>query len=1109
MVIIMNLLTDLFELYDTKNIGLAGFTDESFCIYINELYYKENKNIVIVTPTLFEANKLFDSLNNYNNNVYLFPMDEFLTTMAISSSPELMINRLETLNALNGSSKKIVITHLMGYLKYLPSKKLYNNSFIELKINQDYDIKELIKNLINIGYNRETIVAKTGDIAIRGYILDIFSIGENHPIRIEFFGDTIESIRYFDEDTQKSINEVEKINIPPANEFLLEKYELDEYNKKHYDLYNNKLCSIKDYLDNCITIIKDYKRIKNLYKETKKQIKEYIIEKDKDYKGNYMHSIDIIDENECMYYMHDDNLIEGLNLKETYDLKIKTPPSFRENIDAINTYLKKSFNKTVILCLKDYQIRNFVKYLDIPYILSDINKIYLNKVNIVNKELNEGFIYNNYIILTNYELFNVKNNNKKFKTKFKFSTKVKNVDNLSVGDYVVHTFHGIGVYNGIKTLSSYDIKKDYLEILYKGTDKLYIPVEKIDTISKYSGKEGISPKINTLGSQEWQKTKARVREKVKNIANELIKIYAERKMQAGFKFSKDDELQEIFEKEFAYIPTSDQNVAIKEIKDDMESIRPMDRLLCGDVGFGKTEVAFRAMFKAVMNGKQVLYLCPTTILSMQQYNNAKERFKNFPISIGLLNRFVSSKNAKEIVENLRTGKVDIVIGTHRLLSDDIKPNDLGLLIIDEEQRFGVSHKERIKKYKANVDVLTLTATPIPRTLQMSLIGIRGLSLIKTPPINRYPVQTYVLEESKQIIKDAIYKELNRNGQVFILYNHIDDIEHKSYEINSLVPEAKIIFAHGRMDKYEIEDKMIDFINHKVDILICTTIIETGIDIPNANTLIILEADHFGLAQLYQLRGRVGRSDRIAYAYMMYKPGKLLGEIAVKRLNVIKEFTELGSGYNIASRDLSIRGAGDILGSEQAGFIDTVGINLYLKILNEEIARIKGDETIEQEPISDKSLLNITTHIENEYVDDNSLKIEIHKLINTIDSYDKLKEVKIELEDRFGKINNDIKIYMYEEWFEKLAHDIKVIQVIDSKTEVKILFDDEISKQIDGEKIFMDSYKISKDFKFKKQVDKFIVILSKSRLDKHYIYYLIDLLLLMKSMINDCKENNNN
>ena len=548
-----------------------------------------------------------------------------------------------------------------------------------------------------------------------------------------------------------------------------------------------------------------------------------------------------------------------------------------------------------------------------------------------------------------------------------------------------------------------------------------------------------------------------------------------------------------FEEEFPYELTADQKRAIAQIKKDMEHSSPMDRLLCGDVGFGKTEVAFVAAFKAILDSKQVLFLCPTTILSNQHYENALERFKNFPVSIGLLNRFTSPKEVKRIIEGLSNGTIDLVFGTHRLLSDDVKPRNLGLLIIDEEQRFGVQHKEKIKKYKTNVDVLTLTATPIPRTLQMSLVGIRSLSLIETPPINRYPVQTYVIEENNQILKDAVYKELSRNGQVFILYNKVESIEEEKYKIQNLVPEARIITAHGQMNKNDLENRIYDFINHQYDILVCTTIIETGIDIPNVNTLIIMDADRFGLSQLYQIRGRVGRSDKFAYAYLMYHPSKVLTEAAIKRLNVIKEFTALGSGFSIATRDLSIRGAGDILGSEQAGFIDSVGIDLYLKLLNEEVARKKNLNLPPEEENDSKPLLNVSTHIEDSYVSEDDLKIEIHRKINEIDSKEKLEEVKSELEDRFGRISEDMLIYMYEEWFEKLANVIGLKRVSQTKNSIEMIFPEEVVSKLKVDEVFMDSYNISPSFRFFSRGSNLVIILDIIKLEKHPIYYLTSLL----------------
>ena len=1094
----MNLLNDLVKVNNEKEQGLVGLNDEFFSLYVNKLFETQEKDIIIVTPTLFEANLLTNYLSSYTNKIHLFPMDDFLTSESVAMSPDLKITRLETLNKTLSPTKKIIITHLNGYLRYLPNKDKYKRSVIELKVNQEYPRELLIGKLIEIGYIKETIVTKTGELGIRGFVIDIFPIESIHPIRIEFFGDEIESIRVFDEETQKTIQTIDCCTILPNTEFLIDDFFDSSNNKQKYlkQLSKEPIQSISEYLENPITIFKNYQQIKVSYENQLQQIFEYQSDRDIDFKDEYMFKLEDIKVDQVIYYNTINNIIENLNSKQIINFNIKEINNFNENIESINKFISDNLyiNKTIIIALKDYQIKSFSKFLEQNYILTTYANIIDNSINIINMPLNKGFIYGKYVILTESELFSKHVNKAKYKTNFKYSSKIKNINNLEIGDYVVHSLHGIGIYNGIKTLKQHEFLKDFLEILYQGKDKLYIPVEKIELISKFTGKEGIVPKVNKLGGTEWQKTKLRVKTKVKDIAEKLLKLYAIREMKKGFQFSKDNELQIMFEQEFPYEPTKDQLFVTEQIKKDMESIVPMDRLLCGDVGYGKTEVAFRAIFKAVNDGKQVLYLCPTTILSKQQYENAVQRFKNFPVNISLLNRFTSSKDTKKIVEELKEGKIDILFGTHRLLSDDIRPSKLGLLIIDEEQRFGVTHKEKIKEYKENVDVLTLTATPIPRTLQMSMSGLRSLSLIETPPVDRYPIQTYVMEENIHIIKDAVYKELSRGGQVFILYNKVEDIELKKIELERILPETKIIYAHGQMNKLELENKMIDFIEHKYDILLCTTIIETGIDIPNVNTIIILNADRFGLSQLYQVRGRVGRSNKIAYAYLMYDPNKMLNETAIKRLNVIKEFTELGSGFSIATRDLSIRGAGDILGSEQAGFIDNIGIELYMKILNEEISKLKGEQIEEeQKDTEERPLLTVETHISDEYVNDNNLKIEIHKKINEIDSYEKLLTVKEEIEDRFGKINEKVLIYMYEEWFEKQAKKLGIEKVNQNKNSIELVFSQDSSAKINGEKIFVDAFNISRMFRFQMKNNCLIVILDTIKLDEHYVFLLTKLL----------------
>lgn len=1082
----------------------TGMTDELFGMFVASVLKRDSHSILVVTPTLFEANRYFDIISNYTNDVLFFPMDDFLTSEAMAISPDFMATRLETLNQLCSNNKKIVITHVGGFLRFLPTPKTYKNSILHLSVGMEIDPKQLAESLYRLGYHRETLVTNTGEVGVRGFVVDLFPVSSQHPIRVEFFGDTIESLRVFDEETQKSMSEIKDVYIYPYHEFILDHYQEDIVPlQKYLPQYSDSVASILDYLDQPLCIYKDYKQLKVSYTKMEEDALSYRTERDQTFKGRYFFALDQIVSNKEWYYDSLDNLqSDGKNTKDIFSFDSKEIAPFHENQDLIDRFLQKCLQeeKTIFICLKDYQLKRMEKHLHDPYsYLHENDAILPRHIYLVAHEMSAGFMYQNYVFISGKELFLDVPKKKSYQTKFKYASKIHDINKLQVGDYIVHYIHGIGIYNGVKTLSQNGIEKDYIELLYQGKDKLYIPVEKIDLISKYSGNEGSVPKINRLGGTEWQKTKLRVRKKIHDIAEQLLHIYAERELRKGFAFSKDNELQRSFEREFPYQETKDQLLSVAQIKEDMESSRPMDRLLCGDVGYGKTEVAFRAAFKAILDSKQVLYLCPTTILSNQQYQNALQRFQHFPVTIGLLNRFTTPKDAKRIVEGLKDGTYDLVFGTHRLLSDDIRPKDLGLLIIDEEQRFGVVHKEKIKKYKANVDVLTLTATPIPRTLQMSMVGIRSLSLIETPPVDRYPVQTYVVEENHAILKDAIYKELARQGQVFILYNRVSDIEQKMQEIKRLVPEAEIIYAHGQMSKIELENVMMSFVNHEYDILLCTTIIETGIDIPNANTLIILDADRFGLAQLYQIRGRVGRSNKIAYAYLMYRPNKMLTDTAYKRLQVIKEFTELGSGFSIATRDLSIRGAGDILGSEQAGFIDTVGIDLYLKMLQEEVLRLEGKTVPDEEVVDEKPYFNIQTHIDDHYVDDTDLKIEIHRKINEIDSYSKLLQVKEELEDRFGRLSEDMIVYMHEEWFEKLAKRLGVYQVRQTRNSIEIVFSEESSKKMDGEAIFMKAIEISSMFRFAMKGSCFVIIYDTIKLERHYIYDIVSLLNEIASM----------
>lgn len=1090
----MSIFNSLIDVnYDT----VCGLTDELKAIFVYNKFLNSKKSLIYLTSSLYEANIFYQKLSNYTTDVVFFPMDDFLTSEALAISPELENTRLETLNTIL-NEKKIVVTNLMGFLRFLPKKNDFINSSISIKVNEDYNIDDLVKRFINLGYEKDSIISKTGDIAVRGFVIDIFPNKANNPIRIEFWGDTIESIREFDINTQLTINKIDSFSINPNSELIINT-EKDISDIKYREIYKYITPdTLFDYIQSDLVIVNDYHSLLTNYNLLFEEINEYRISNNINISELFMHSIDILNNKDIIYLYSFDNEVDNKNNYTRYNsYNIENFVGSLNDIKMrFNQYIKD--NKTIILCISTrYKVDKILKdFNDLDIIFTNEKEIFDNKINIIIKNINSGFSIDKYIFISEKELFNKKEYTSLYKSKFKFGTKVRDINKISVGDYIVHSTHGIGIYQGLKTLTKNGLKKDYLQIEYKNNDKLYIPVEKLELISKYSANDGIVPKLNKLGSSDWERTKLRVRTKIENIAGELLKLYAERENTIGFSFRKDDELQNEFEREFIYDETADQLRVTEEIKKDMESNHPMDRLLCGDVGYGKTEVAFRAIFKAILSGKQVAFLCPTTILSMQHYNNAIERFKSFDVEIALLNRFVSTKKQNEVIKKLKDGKIDLLIGTHRLLSDDIEFKNIGLLVIDEEQRFGVKHKEKIKKYKTNIDVLTLSATPIPRTLQMSMSGVRSLSLIETPPNNRYPVQTYVLEENKQIIKDAIYKELARNGQVFLLYNNIDDMEEKLYQLHTLVPEAKIEIAHGRMDKNELENVMIAFQNKEFDVLLCTTIIETGIDIPTVNTLIIIDSDRFGLSQLYQIRGRVGRSNKIAYCYLMYKKGKVLSDIATKRLNVIKEFTELGSGFAIAMRDLSIRGAGDILGSEQAGFIDTVGVDLFLKMLNEEVNKLKGIET-EEIKENNLPLIEVETNIDDKYVSDEDLKIEIHKKINSITDIKSLNNVKKELEDRFGHLSDKIIIYMYEELFEYMAEKLNITKVNQTKNNIEIYLPVELSNSVDGDRLFMEICSLTRKFRFSMKNKELIIILDINNLDKNYIYYLIDLLEIIK------------
>lgn len=1063
----MNFLEEIFRKISSKNI--SGFTDELKVQYIDYVSRNEDKNIIVLTSSLYEATKFFNYLKTYNTDVLFFPMDDFLTSMALAVSPDLKIKRLETLNKLNDNKPKIVVCNLTGFLKYVPSIKSLKESFISLKPNNNINREELEEKLLSFGYSKTSLVTSSGEYSFRGFVLDIFPFDQSNPVRIELFGNDIEKIKFFNPESQMTFEELSEIKILP--------YEEIEINNKE---------SIYSLLNDPIVFKINNDNIENAYKELLKQINDYNNSLNLDNK-EYMHKLENINiKNE--YKLSDLSDLNSLNFNSN------DVDNFNNSLDNISFFLDHRNKESIVLFyIKSERLR---KELSKIILFSHGDDFKKGNIYLISKELNKGFIFNNYIVITDTEITG-EIQKSTYYNPIKIGRKIKNFNDLQLGDYVVHSAHGIGIYGGVISLKKGEYIKDYILINYAGTDKIYIPVEKINTIYRYSDKDGIKPKINKLNSISWINTKRSVKAKIKDISKELLKLYAERSSIKGPKYKLLPE-DLVFASNFEFTETKDQTKCINDIYSDLKVEKPMDRLLCGDVGFGKTEVAFRAIFNTVVNGYQAVYLCPTTILAKQQYLNAVNRFNDFPVNIEIINRFTTQKEFENIVNRLKNGQIDVIFGTHKLFNKEIEYKKLGLLVIDEEQRFGVTQKEKIKELSKNVNVLTLSATPIPRTLKMAMSGIKDLSILDTAPVDRYPVQTYVIKYNDLLIKDIIYKELSRNGQVYYLFNNVNGIEREVEKLKLLVPEAKICYAHGQMSKQELENIFEDFVNEKYNVIVCTTIIETGIDIPNVNTLIVKDAENFGLSQLYQLRGRVGRSNKIAYAYLTYNNDKILSDVATKRLNAIKEFTELGSGYKIAMRDLSIRGAGDLLGSEQAGFIDSVGIELYTKMVEEALNELNGNLS-ESEDEDMSSLIDVDTHIDTEYVSDETIRIEIHKLINTIDSYKTLLSVKEEIEDRFGKIDDKLEIYMYEEWFEKLAYKLGIKNISQFSDRIEFALPEEVSSKLNAEKLFLKLYNINPKFKIKYIAKRIIITLPIINLDKHYIYYLTSIL---EEIIND-------
>lgn len=1107
-------------------IAIYGISESAKSYMINGLYETQDKPFIIVSHSDLEAKNLYEDLSLYVTEVYYFPTKEVVFYNIDAISGDLRWERLKVIKEMLKPGRKIIVTSIEAFSSYYTPIELFKEYTFQYRVGDSIKIQDLAQKLVQCGYERMDMVDGKGQFSIRGGIIDIYPPISSLPYRVELFGDEVDSIRTFNVESQRSIEKVEVLEIFPAKEIILNEESINRgYKAIEEDLQNfiSSKHKDKEVTEKINSIVRNnLESLKNFCNfETIDSYLPYFFEKSSDFFDYIGDSFIILDDIQrtmgkldSVYYEFEesytsflqrgdilpkqgellvlkDKVISDLSLsklviidfmqrssnifspREGYDFKQITLTHYHGQLDLLIEDIKDKKSKgyrTVILSgtrprgerlvntLRDRGIES--SYRDI------ISDIQLGEVVVTFGNQLKGFEYPDLklCIISDKEVFGeAKRKTSKKASKKKGVSKIKSFAELKPGDYVVHANHGIGVYKGIKQLEVQGHKRDYLDISYDKGDKLYVPVEQLDMVQKYIGSEGKSPKISKLGGTEWAKAKSKVKKSINEIAEDLVKLYATRATLKGYRFSKDTTWQKEFEEEFPFEETPDQITSLEEIKKDMESDKPMDRLLCGDVGYGKTEVAVRAAFKAVMDGKQVAFLVPTTILAEQHYNTMKKRFSDFPVNIDMISRFRTQAQQKATLKAAKEGNVDILIGTHRIISKDVQFKDLGLLIIDEEQRFGVTHKEKIKNLKKNIDVLTLSATPIPRTLHMSLTGARDISVIETPPEERYPIQTYVVEYNDQLIRDAIIREINRKGQVYFVYNKVEHIKTMSAYIQNLVPEARVGIAHGQMTERELESVMMAFMNNDIDVLICTTIIETGIDIQNVNTMIIYDSDKMGLSQLYQLRGRVGRSNRIAYAYFTYKKDKILTEVAEKRLKALKEFTELGSGFKIAMRDLEIRGAGNMMGSAQHGHMAAIGYDLYCRMLEDTIKLVKGE--IEKEPVETTVDLKIDAYIPESYIDDEIQKIEVYKKIAAIETIEDVEDILEELEDRFSEIPQPVINLMDISYIRSRGKILNIEEIKEKGSEVVFQFDSKSSITEVMLKGLMDKYSKKIIFKF--------------------------------------------
>ncbi len=985
---------------------------------------------VIACSSESKAKQVYEEYRFLDSQTYFYPAKDLLFYQADLRSKELVQQRMEVIQAAAGDEPLTVVTSFDAFMDSLLPKEVISQRILRIANDSAINLEEMQKRLTELGYDREVQIEGRGQFAVRGGILDVYPLTEELPVRIELWGDEVDSIRTFDVETQRSIENLKEITICPAIEFPQEEEKrvsfLDYFPIDETLLFLNEPVRLVEkgqgVEDEFMEAQK--KRVENGYKMSDGEVRLYSTEEILDKMNRYS----------SIGFFALDMRCKGLETRGAYSLHTKSVNPYNSSFDTLTQdlkRLKRNGYRVVLLSgsrtrakrlaedLRDYNLSS--------YYSDDMDRdVQPGEIMTAYGYVAEGYEYPmlKYTVISETDIFGkVK---KKKKRKLYEGRRIQDFAELKPGDYVVHENHGLGIYQGIEKIEVDKISKDYMKISYAQGGNLYIPATQLDLIQKYANADAKKPKLNRLGTQEWSKTKNRVRGAVREIARDLVKLYAARQEQEGYVYGEDTVWQREFEEMFPFEETEDQLLAIEAVKRDMQSHKIMDRLICGDVGYGKTEIAIRAAFKAVQEDKQVVYLVPTTILAQQHYNTFLQRMKDFPVRVDLMCRFRTPAQQKKTVEDTKRGLVDIVIGTHRVLGDDLKFKDLGLLIIDEEQRFGVQHKEKIKKLKENIDVLTLTATPIPRTLHMSLIGIRDMSVLEEAPNDRMPIQTYVMEYNDEMVREAIERECARQGQVYYVYNRVEDIAEVTARIQKLVPEVTVEYAHGQMREHQLEKIMYEFINGEIDVLVSTTIIETGLDISNVNTMIIHDADRLGLSQLYQLRGRVGRSNRMAYAFLLYRRDKMLKEIAEKRLAAIREFTDLGSGFKIAMRDLEIRGAGNLLGAEQHGHMEAVGYDMYCKMLNEAVKHLKGE--MEETTYVTTLDLNVDAYIPDSYIPNEYQKLDIYKRIAAIENEEEKDDMIEELTDRFGDLPKKVEKLLETASLKALAHSVYVTAV---------------------------------------------------------------------------------